>query len=271
MSQPTTVEFDLDRYLRNSKKVDLSGIDWDEIPDHPLSDGDVMCLHYMMDIETHTVDLPARPARHPRGRRPADHRLSELLGVRGAVARGGVLRLPALLRDRGAGRAASCPTARPRCPPARAAGGPPGQGRRRQRARAGADDARLDRHPRLRRHPHDVGGGQRADDADRLPRPDSPLRSPGAPPAPAQGDPGRAPPLRLLPGPGEGPHAAQPHRPPAGPLGAVSTSGRRSARASRASRRSTRWPSTCSATAPRVASSSARSTARSRTSPASRG
>ena len=55
MAQPTIVEFDLDRYLRNSKKVDLSGIDWDAIPDHPLSDGDVMCLHYMMDIETHTV------------------------------------------------------------------------------------------------------------------------------------------------------------------------------------------------------------------------
>jgi len=28
MSQPTIVEFDLDRYLRNSKKVDLSAIDW---------------------------------------------------------------------------------------------------------------------------------------------------------------------------------------------------------------------------------------------------
>jgi len=55
MAQPTLVEFDLDRYLRNSKKVDLSGIDWDAIPDHPLSAGDVMCLHYMMDIETHTV------------------------------------------------------------------------------------------------------------------------------------------------------------------------------------------------------------------------
>ena len=55
MSEPTIVEFDLDRYLRNSKKVDLGGIDWAEIPDHPLSDGDVMCLHYMMDIETHTV------------------------------------------------------------------------------------------------------------------------------------------------------------------------------------------------------------------------
>ncbi len=55
MSQPTVVEFDLDRYLRNSKKVDLSGIEWDDIPNHPLTDGDVMCLHYMMDIETHTV------------------------------------------------------------------------------------------------------------------------------------------------------------------------------------------------------------------------
>jgi hypothetical protein len=55
MSQPRTIEFDLDRYLRNSRKVDLSGIDWDDIPNHPLSDGDVMCLHYMMDIEAHTV------------------------------------------------------------------------------------------------------------------------------------------------------------------------------------------------------------------------
>src|SRR6476660_3624154 len=55
MSQPTIVEFDLDRYLRNSKKVDLTGIEWSRIPDHPLSTGDVMCLHYMMDIETHTV------------------------------------------------------------------------------------------------------------------------------------------------------------------------------------------------------------------------
>jgi rubrerythrin len=55
MSHPTLVEFDLDRYLRNSKKVDLSGIDWAEVPNHSLSIGDVMCLHYMMDIETHTV------------------------------------------------------------------------------------------------------------------------------------------------------------------------------------------------------------------------
>jgi rubrerythrin len=55
MSQPQAVEFDLDRYLRNSRKVDLSEIEWDEISNHPLSDGEVMCLHYMMDIEAHTV------------------------------------------------------------------------------------------------------------------------------------------------------------------------------------------------------------------------
>jgi len=55
MSAKTVVDFDLDRYLRNSKKVDLSELDWDDIPNHELSDGDVMCLHYMMDIEAHTV------------------------------------------------------------------------------------------------------------------------------------------------------------------------------------------------------------------------
>jgi hypothetical protein len=55
MAQASLVDFDLDRYLRNSKKVDLSEVAWDDIPDHPLTDGDVMCLHYMMDIETHTV------------------------------------------------------------------------------------------------------------------------------------------------------------------------------------------------------------------------
>lgn len=55
MGEPRVVEFDIDRYLRNSKKVDLSDIAWDQIPSHHLSDGDVMCMHYMLDIETHTV------------------------------------------------------------------------------------------------------------------------------------------------------------------------------------------------------------------------
>jgi hypothetical protein len=55
MGQKTVIDFDLDRYLRASKKLDLSHLEWDRIPDHPLSDGDVMSMHYMMDIETHTV------------------------------------------------------------------------------------------------------------------------------------------------------------------------------------------------------------------------
>ena len=68
MSTKRIVDFDIDRYLRNSKRLDLSHIDWADIPNHPLSDGDVMCLHYMMDIETHTViylrDLLATRAAH---------------------------------------------------------------------------------------------------------------------------------------------------------------------------------------------------------------
>ena len=47
-------DFDLDRYLRNSKRVDLSGVHWDQVGDHPLSEDEARCLAYMMDIETHT-------------------------------------------------------------------------------------------------------------------------------------------------------------------------------------------------------------------------
>jgi rubrerythrin len=48
-------EFDLDRYLRASKKVDLDGVRWDEIPSHPVPAEIARCLAYMMDIESHTV------------------------------------------------------------------------------------------------------------------------------------------------------------------------------------------------------------------------
>jgi rubrerythrin len=48
-------EFDLDRYLRASKRVDLSGVDWDLIHHTPLPEADARCLAYMMDIETHTA------------------------------------------------------------------------------------------------------------------------------------------------------------------------------------------------------------------------
>ena len=68
MTDTQTIDFDIDRYLRNSKKLDLSRLPWAEIPNHPLADGDLMCMHYMMDIETHTViylrDLLATRAAH---------------------------------------------------------------------------------------------------------------------------------------------------------------------------------------------------------------
>lgn len=47
--------FDLDRYLRASKKVDLSDLAWAEIRDHPVTVEEARCLAYMMDIESHTV------------------------------------------------------------------------------------------------------------------------------------------------------------------------------------------------------------------------
>ena len=47
--------FDLDRYLRASKKVDLAGLPWDRIKDTPLQAGEARTLAYMMDIESHTI------------------------------------------------------------------------------------------------------------------------------------------------------------------------------------------------------------------------
>ena len=48
-------DFDLDRYLRASKKVDLAGVQWHRVREHPVTPAEARCLAYMMDIETHTV------------------------------------------------------------------------------------------------------------------------------------------------------------------------------------------------------------------------
>ena len=48
-------EFDLDRYLRRSKRVDLSGVAWDRVREHQISEPEARCLAYMMDIESHTA------------------------------------------------------------------------------------------------------------------------------------------------------------------------------------------------------------------------
>jgi rubrerythrin len=48
-------DFDLDRYLRASNRVDLSTVEWGRIREHPVTIEEARCLAYMMDIETHTV------------------------------------------------------------------------------------------------------------------------------------------------------------------------------------------------------------------------
>lgn len=50
-----TQDFDLDRYVRNSKAVDLSGVAWGDIASYPVTGEEARCLTFMMDIETHTV------------------------------------------------------------------------------------------------------------------------------------------------------------------------------------------------------------------------
>src|SRR5262245_42157292 len=50
-----TEGFDLDRYLRASKRVDLSGVAWERIRGTPLPRAEARCLAYMMDIESHTA------------------------------------------------------------------------------------------------------------------------------------------------------------------------------------------------------------------------
>jgi hypothetical protein len=50
-----TVDFDLDRFIRTSDRVDLSKVEWDRVNDVTLTPPEVRCLLYMMDIESHTV------------------------------------------------------------------------------------------------------------------------------------------------------------------------------------------------------------------------
>ncbi|HUK46424.1 MAG TPA: acyl-ACP desaturase [Terriglobales bacterium] len=47
--------FDLERYVRNSKKVDISDIDLSQAANYPLSAAEIRSLTYMMDIESHTI------------------------------------------------------------------------------------------------------------------------------------------------------------------------------------------------------------------------
>ena len=49
------IGFDLERYLRNSRKVDVSDLDFSLARQYPLTPDEIRCLTYMMDIEGHTI------------------------------------------------------------------------------------------------------------------------------------------------------------------------------------------------------------------------
>jgi hypothetical protein len=46
---------DLEHYVARSGALDLTGIDWDDVPRHPLSADALRTLRYMQDIESHTI------------------------------------------------------------------------------------------------------------------------------------------------------------------------------------------------------------------------
>lgn len=46
------------RFMSGSRPIDLDGIDWDAIPQHPLSADILRILTYMQDVESHTVVFP---------------------------------------------------------------------------------------------------------------------------------------------------------------------------------------------------------------------
>ena len=117
MARKLVIEFDIDRYLRNSKRLDLSGLDWDEIPNHPLSRRrrDVPPLHDgHRDAHGH---LPARPARDARRARSLRHRRS---CPAGCTRSSGTARRSRTSCARTGSRcrpSRSCPTGARRCPP----------------------------------------------------------------------------------------------------------------------------------------------------------
>ncbi len=49
------MSFDLELYLKNSKKVEVGDLDFREAARWPLAADEVRCLTYMMDVETHTI------------------------------------------------------------------------------------------------------------------------------------------------------------------------------------------------------------------------
>ena len=55
MSTTGTAAFDIDAYLSRAGALDLRGIDWADVPRHPVPAEAIRTLKYMQDIESHTI------------------------------------------------------------------------------------------------------------------------------------------------------------------------------------------------------------------------
>jgi len=51
----TQLQLDIEKYIRNSKKVDISDLDLSQAARYPVTDDEIRALTYMCDIESHTV------------------------------------------------------------------------------------------------------------------------------------------------------------------------------------------------------------------------
>jgi len=49
------LEFDVEKYVRNSKRVDISDLDLSQAMEFPVSHDEIRALTYMCDIESHTI------------------------------------------------------------------------------------------------------------------------------------------------------------------------------------------------------------------------
>jgi hypothetical protein len=49
------LHFDVERYVRLSRKVDISDLDLAQAARYPVSDEEIRALTYMTDIESHTI------------------------------------------------------------------------------------------------------------------------------------------------------------------------------------------------------------------------
>lgn len=59
LETPSTLEvsnsLDIEKYIRHSRRVDVSDLDFSRAADYPLTEDEIRCLTYMMDIEGHTI------------------------------------------------------------------------------------------------------------------------------------------------------------------------------------------------------------------------